>query len=153
MSERLARVTLDDGGRARSMEAEHERSVALADLMGANLFAPAGMECGPYDLALKVEDGRLAFDIFSPSADKHVKLALSVQPLKSLIRDYFLVCESYYAALKDKGASKIEAIDMGRRGLHNEGAEILKNLLEGKVTVDFQTSRRLFTLICVLHIK
>jgi uncharacterized protein (UPF0262 family) len=154
MSERIATITLDDGGiKHRSMEAEHERTVAVADLLGENVFEPKGMKCGPYEVTLRMEEGRLVFDIYSPEAMKKSKVALSVQPLKTIIRDYFLICESYYEALKNASKGKIEAIDMGRRGVHNEGAEKLKELLEGKIRVDNQTSRRLFTLICVLQIK
>jgi uncharacterized protein (UPF0262 family) len=154
MSERIARIALDDRGvKHRSMEAEHERSVAMADLLGDNRFEPKGMECGPYEVLLRVEEGRLVFDIQSTVADKKSKVALSVQPLKTIIRDYFLICESYYEALKNASKGKIEAIDMGRRGVHNEGSQKLMELLEDKISVDFPTSRRLFTLICVLHIK
>jgi uncharacterized protein (UPF0262 family) len=152
MSERIASLTLDDGGKRRSMEAEHERSVAMADLLGENLFAPVGMECGPYEVTLRIEDGRLIFDIAGGSKKKS-KVTLAVQPLKHIVRDYFLICESYYEALKAVSRGKIEAIDMARRGVHNEGAEKLKEMLEGKISIDKQTSRRLFTLICVLHIK
>lgn len=154
VSERINRITLDESSiRHRTMEVEHERSVAIADLLGDNLFEPAGMQSGPYDVHLRIEEGRLVFDITSTVNQTKSKVALSVQPLRSIIRDYFLICESYYQALKASSPSKLEAIDMGRRGMHNEGSEILTDLLEGKITVDHRTSRRLFTLICVLHIK
>ena len=154
MSERIAKITLDESSiKHRTMEVEHERSVAVADLLGDNVFAPVGMECGPYDVHLRIEEGRLVFDIQSPSADKKSKVALSVAPLRSVIRDYFIVCESYYQALKNASPSKLEAIDMGRRGVHNEGSEALQDMLQGKITLDHRTARRLFTLICVLHIK
>jgi uncharacterized protein (UPF0262 family) len=154
MTERIARITLDESSiRHRTMEVEHERSVAIADLLGDNLFEPAGMKSGPYDVHLRIEEGRLVFDITSTQNQAKSKVALSVQPLRSIIRDYFLICESYYQALKAASPSKLEAIDMGRRGMHNEGSEILTDMLEGKITVDHRTSRRLFTLICVLHIK
>lgn len=154
MSERINRITLDEGSIThRTMEVEHERSVAIADLLGDNLFEPVGMKSGPYDVHLSIQEGRLVFDITSTQNQTKAKVALSVQPLRGIIRDYFLICESYYQALKASSPSKLEAIDMGRRGMHNEGSEILTGLLQGKITVDHRTSRRLFTLICVLHIK
>jgi uncharacterized protein (UPF0262 family) len=154
MTERIAHIALDEASVSRrSQEAEHERQVAMADLMGDNQFEPAGMQSGPYDVLLRIEEGRLIFDITSRQADKKTKVALSVAPLRAIIRDYFLICESYYEALKTPGPAKIEAIDMGRRGIHNEGSQLLQELLQGKITVDFQTARRLFTLICVLHIR
>jgi len=152
--ERIGKITLDESSmRHRTMEVEHERSVAIADLLGDNLFEPAGMKSGPYDVHLSIQEGRLVFDITSSQNANKSKVALSVQPLRGIIRDYFLICESYYQALKASSPSKLEAIDMGRRGMHNEGSEILQGLLEGKITVDHRTARRLFTLICVLHIK
>lgn len=155
MTERMAAITLDETSRkARTPEAEHERAVAVADLMGENRFEPAGMGCGPYNVHLSIEEGRLVFDISSSASDKTSKVVLSVAPLRGVIRDYFLICESYYEALKANNTPhKLEAIDMGRRGMHNEGSEKLIELLEGKISVDFPTARRLFTLICVLHLK
>lgn len=154
MTERIHRITLDEGSiKHRTMEVEHERSVAIADLLGDNMFEPVGMQAGPYDVHLSIAEGRLVFDITSPATDKKTKVALSVQPLRSIIRDYFLICESYYEALKNSTPAKLEAVDMGRRGMHNEGSDMLRELLEGKIVVDHRTSRRLFTLICVLHIK
>lgn len=154
MKEAIASITLDEGSiRHRSPEIEHERTVAITDLVHNNTFAPAGQKSGPYDVKVSVKEGRLAFDIRGKGRKKATSVVLSVQPLKSIIRDYFLICESYYEALKDAGRGKIEAIDAGRRGVHNEGAELLKNLLKGKIEVDLLTARRLFTLICVLHIK
>lgn len=149
MSQRIERVTLDEGSiKSRSPEVENERKTAVADLLHENHFALASMD-GPYDVRLSVQEGRLAFDI--RSGEKKAEIALSVLPLKTLIRDYFLVCEGYFEAIKKGG--QVEAIDMGRRGLHNEGAEMLKSLLSGRIEVDFATARRLFTLICVLHIR
>ncbi len=150
--EAIARITLDEGSiRRRSPEIKHEMSVAITDLVHHNTFAPAGTGGGPYDVHVSVKEGRLAFRI--KGKKKNADIVLSVQPLKSIIRDYFLICESYYAALKDASRGKIEAIDAGRRGVHNEGAELLQTLLKGKIEVDLLTARRLFTLICVLHIK
>lgn len=153
MAERIATITLDEGSIIhRSAEVEHERSVAIADLLHENLFQPLCMTDGPYEVQLRIEEGRLIFDITGATRQKG-KVALSVQPLRGVIRDYFLICESYYEALKAVSPGKIEAIDMGRRGVHNEGSEILQTMLKDRVKVDFPTSRRLFTLICVLHIK
>ncbi len=153
MTKRLSKVTLDESSiKKRSKEAEHEKQVAIADLLGDNLFDPHCMGEGPYDLVLSIADGRLNFDITAQSGET-AKAVLSITPLRGIIRDYFMICESYYEALLASNPSKLEAIDMGRRGVHNEGSEALKELLNGRINVDFQTSRRLFTLICVLHIK
>lgn len=151
--ERIAAITMDGGsGLRRSAEAEHERNVALTDLLHENHFSLIGNPGGPYDVTLRIAEGRLVFEV-QPQAGAVQKFSLSIQPLKSIIRDYFLVCESYYAALKDPSPHKIEAIDMGRRGIHNEGSEALQALLLEKIEVDFATARRLFTLVCVLHMK
>jgi uncharacterized protein (UPF0262 family) len=154
MSARIKAITLDEKSiKKRSKEVEHERNSAIADLLHENHFAPAGVEEGPYDVYLSVREGRLAFDIKAEKLGKKTHVTLSVLPLKTVVRDYFLICESYYESLKTGACGKVEAIDAGRRGIHNEGAEKLKELLEGKITVDFPTARRLFTLICVLHIR
>ena len=152
--ERMASITLDESSiKHRSPEVEHERTVAIADLLHDNAFEALCMQCGPYDVHLRIEEGRLVFDIRALGTEKTTKLALSMQPLRSTVRDYFMICESYYEALNAASPGKIEAIDMGRRGIHNEGAEILENMLSGRIKTDFATCRRLFTLICVLHIK
>lgn len=154
VNERIANIALgDDGVKHRSMEAEHERIIAITDLRHENRFEPVLMRAGPYDVSLGLEENRLIFDIYSPSSQQRAKVQLAIQPMRRLIRDYFLICESYYEALKNAGPGKIEAIDMGRRGMHNEGSEQLQTMLKDKIIIDFQTSRRLFTLICVLHIK
>jgi len=155
MNERIASVTFDEGTiRKRAPEVEHEKRTAILDLLQNNEFAPQDLQAGPYALHVSVQEGRLVFDIASQSApDKKTQIVLSIQPLKSLIRDYFIVCESYYKILGSHGSSRVEAIDMGRRGLHNEGAKKLQEMLAGKITLDFPTARRLFTLICVLHIR
>lgn len=153
-SERIATISLDDNGKKRSLEAEHERMVAMTDLVHENTFEALCMLAGPYDVKLSVKDNRLAFDIHSPSAGKSTTLALPIQPLRGIIRDYFMICESYYEALKKtSGPGKLETIDMARRGIHNEGSEMLISMLEGRIRIDHQTARRLFTLICVLHLK
>jgi len=137
----------------RSPDVEHERKVAIFDLLEENHFAPVGSDGGPYVLHLAIEENRLVFDIRLESDEPHGKVLLSLTPFRRIIKDYFMICESYYDAIKTAAPSQIEAIDMGRRGLHNEGSETLKERLSGKIEMDFDTARRLFTLICVLHIK
>lgn len=134
---------------AATAEIEHQRRVAIFDLVEQNSFTPEGAEGGPYTLRLSSQDNRLAFDIAGPDfARTHV---LSLSPMKAVIRDYALVCESYYEALRGSSPSQIESVDMGRRGLHNEGAELLRGRLEGKVEIDKETARRLFTLVCAVY--
>ena len=152
MSERIAKIELDQRATTRSKEATHERNVAIADLLDENTFEPMCMQDGPYDIVLGVSDGRLVLDVNSVSG-KTSRVLLSIAPLRGIIRDYFMICESYYDALKDASCGKIEAIDMGRRGVHNEGSELLQEVLKDRIIVDFPTARRLFTLICVLHLK
>lgn len=153
MTTRLVSITLDEASiKKRSKEAEHEKTVAIADLIDDNSFEPHCMQGGPYNLHLSITEGRLVFDITSTNGET-AKAVLSITPLRGVIRDYFMICESYYNALSTVGASKVEAIDMARRGVHNEGSEALQALLKGRIQVDFPTARRLFTLICVLHIK
>jgi len=134
---------------APTAEIEHQRRGAIFDLVEQNSFAPEGAEGGPYALRLSSQDNRLAFDITGPDfARTHV---LSLSPMKTVIRDYALICESYYEALRGSSPSQIESVDMGRRGLHNEGAELLRGRLEGKVEIDKETARRLFTLVCAVY--
>ena len=137
----------------RSADVEHEREVAIFDLLEQNYFQPNGSDAGPYRLILGIEENRLAFDIRREDYEVEGKILLSLTPFRRIVKDYFLICESYYDAIKTATPQQIEAIDMGRRGLHNEGSEILRDRLQGKIDLDFDTSRRLFTLICVLHIK
>jgi uncharacterized protein (UPF0262 family) len=151
-TECIASITLDQREGARTPEAEHERSVALTDLLHENSFSLLESPCGPYDAVLKIEDNRLVFEVKGQVGDAR-RIVLPIAPLKSTIKDYFLICESYYAALKDAKPHKLEAIDMGRRGIHNEGSEHLRTLISEKISVDFPTARRLFTLVCVLHLK
>jgi uncharacterized protein (UPF0262 family) len=151
--QRLIAITLDKktiGGGSQLLDLERTR--AIADLLDANHFAPHGLE-GPYALHLAVREGRLVFALTSAEAKKPHNITLALTPLRSIIRDYFIMCESYHEAVKLGGAARIEAVDMGRRALHNEGAEELITVLAGKITVDFDTARRLFTLLCVLHSK
>jgi len=149
---RLSQVVLDEASIGRADEAvEHERRVAIADLLESNLFSPADGQDGPYALRLAIEDQRLVFDITTEAGEPVRVFVFSLGPLRRIIKDYFLICESYYEAVREASLSQIEAIDMGRRGVHNEGSSILRERLEGKIEVDFDTSRRLFTLICALH--
>jgi uncharacterized protein (UPF0262 family) len=151
---RIVHIQLEDAASLRqSPEAEQERAVAIFDLIEENEFAPAVEHPGPYHLFLAVADNRLVFDIRDTGNQEIYKFILSMAPFKRIIKEYFEVCESYYAAIKRSALSQIEAIDMGRRGLHNEGSEILRERLAGKVEIDFGTARRLFTLICALHMK
>jgi uncharacterized protein (UPF0262 family) len=151
---RLVKVALDENTMgAASRDIEHERAIAIYDLIEENSFAPLGHDGGPYCLALQVVENRLVFDIRTESGDPVIAHYLSLSPFRRLVKDYFLVCESYYQAIRTATPTHIEAIDMGRRALHNEGSELLQQRLKDKVAVDFDTARRLFTLLTVLHWK
>jgi uncharacterized protein (UPF0262 family) len=151
---RLAAITLDEEGVVRhTREIEQEREVAIYDLLEANHFHPTGSPGGPYHLVLGVAENRLVFDVKLDSGEHHGRVMLSLTSFRRVIKDYFLVCESYFKAIRHAPPSQIEALDMGRRGLHNEGSELLRERLKGKIEVDFDTARRLFTLICVLHLR
>lgn len=130
---------------------ERDYQIALNDLAEVSYFQPADDKNGPYDLELYIEDNRLVFHISNNMGKDLPYLVLSLSPYRRLIKDYFMIVQSYDDAVRDGKPSRIEAIDMGRRGLHNEGAELLKDRLDGKITLDMSTARRLFTLICVLH--
>ncbi|TFW10908.1 UPF0262 family protein [Brevundimonas intermedia] len=134
---------------AATAEIEHERRVAIFDLVEKNSFEPVGAEGGPYKLKLSLQDNRLVFDIDGENFNR--TYAISLTPLKGVIKDYLLICDSYYEALRGSSPSQIESVDMGRRGLHNEGADQLKTRLDGKIVVDHETARRLFTLLCALY--
>jgi uncharacterized protein (UPF0262 family) len=151
---RLVAITLDEGSIGRSSpDIEHERAVAIYDLIEQNTFAPVGHDGGPYALHLSITENRLAFDVRLAEGTPVVAHLLSLTPLRRIVKDYFLICDSYYKAIRTATPSQIEAIDMGRRGLHNEGSELLMERLGGKIELDFDTARRLFTLVCVLHWK
>lgn len=138
----------------RSPEIEHERAVAIYDILEENRFAPLGHEGGPYNLKLGIEDRqRLVLDIHTESGDPVERVSLSVTPFRRIVKDYFHICESYFDAIKKLSPSQIETIDMARRGLHNEGSDMLSDRLRDRVDMDQDTARRLFTLICVLHIR
>ena len=150
----LKGVTLEERTAVRrTRDIEHEREIALYDLLEANSFRPVGSKGGPYELVLGVEENRLVFNIKLLSGEPHGKLILSLTPFRRVIKDYFQLCESYFKAIPNQPSSRIEVLDMGRRGLHDDGAKILQERLKGKIEVDFDTARRLFTLICVLHLK
>jgi uncharacterized protein (UPF0262 family) len=151
---RLVSVTLDENSIGRSSpDVEHERAIAIYDLIEQNSFAPVDHDGGPYSLNLSLAENRLVFDIRLPGGEPVMAHMLSLSPFKRIIKDYFLICDSYYEAIRSATPDRIEAIDMGRRGLHDEGSRILQERIKRKVTVDFDTARRLFTLICVLHWK
>jgi uncharacterized protein (UPF0262 family) len=153
-SERLTDITLDDSAVIRrSPEVEHERAVAIYDLLEDNAFRPSGDYSGPYHLHLSISENRLQMEIRDEAGQPLDMVALPLLPFRRVIRDYFAVCETYYEAIKTASPARIESIDMGRRGLHNEGSELLQERLDGKIEIDFDTARRLFTLICVLHIR
>jgi uncharacterized protein (UPF0262 family) len=150
--QRLVKVELDEETIGRSNpDVEHEREVAIYDLLEQNSFAPAGDSAGPYVLHLKVDGTRLVFDIRRVDGKPVVAHLLSLTPLRRIVKDYYTVCDSYYQAIRTATPEKIEALDMGRRAIHNDGSRILMERLKGKVSVDNDTARRLFTLICVLH--
>jgi uncharacterized protein (UPF0262 family) len=151
---RLVTVTLDEGSIGRSNpDVEHERAVAIYDLLEDNVFQPVGNDDGPFALHLSITESRLVFDIRLSDGTPVVAHFFSLTPLRRIVKDYFMICDSYYQAIRTATPSQIEAIDMGRRGLHDEGSRILMERLRKKVRVDFDTARRLFTLVCVLHWK
>ena len=147
---RLQSVQLDeDSLAAASRDQEQERQIAIFDLLEENYFAPEGAEQGPYDLKMGLVDNRLVLDVTGEDYERRHILSLS--PFRSLIRDYFIICESYFQAIRNATPTQIEALDMGRRGLHNEASELLMTRLKGKIETNLDTARRLFTLICALH--
>ncbi|TKT74185.1 UPF0262 family protein [Aquamicrobium sp. LC103] len=149
---RLVDVELDESIGRSTPDVEHERAVAIFDLIEDNSFRPVGDDgLGPYRLRLSLVDSKLVFDVSRESGETVVAHILSLTPFRRIVKDYFLVCESYYEAIRSATPSQIEAIDMGRRGLHNEGSQTLLDRLAGKIEIDFDTARRLFTLVCVLH--
>ena len=156
MTNRICHIEIDEKGLARATpEIEQERRVAIFDLLEENSFGlpqREGREVppGPYRLGLAIREGRLVFDIASESAEKIGEFHLSLGPFRQVVKDYFQICESYYDAVKRLAPGQIEAIDMARRGIHNEGARTLQERLEGKAEIDIDTARRLFTLICAL---
>ena len=149
---RLTAVTLDETSIGRgNPDQEHERAIAIYDIVEKNAFAVPEGPPGPFHLRLAIVDGKLAFEIKEENGAPVMTHYLSLSPFRRVIRDYKMVCESYYAAIRTASPTQIEAIDMGRRGLHNDASELLQQRLDGKVEVDFDTARRLFTLIFALH--
>ncbi|MGE0259501.1 MAG: UPF0262 family protein [Alphaproteobacteria bacterium] len=161
---RIAEIKLDEHSvLARSEAVENERAAAIADLLKDNEFAPCSGLRGPFALHLAVEENRLNLEIRSlapvsrangsPADWASETIVLPLAPFRRIVKDYFLICESYYRAIRDRGFAQVEAIDAGRRSLHDEGAELLIERLAGKVAIDHATARRLFTLLCVLHLR
>ena len=153
-TQRIAKIVLDERSVVRrNADIEHERAVAIFDLLEENRFAPAAGHGGPFHLQIGLEESRLIMEIRTTAEEQLERFALPLQPFRGVIRDYFLVCENYYAAIRTASPSRIETLDMGRRSLHNEGSELLRERLADKVEMDLDTARRRFTLICVLHIR
>lgn len=149
---RLIDIELDESIGRSTPDVEHERAVAIFDLIEENSFCPVSDQgTGPYKLKLSLMEARLVFAISRENGEDVVTHILSLTPFRRIVKDYFLICESYYDAIRSSTPSHIEAIDMGRRGLHNEGSQTLMDRLSGKIDIDFNTARRLFTLVCVLH--
>ncbi|NOZ42454.1 MAG: UPF0262 family protein [Alphaproteobacteria bacterium] len=162
MDPRICHITLDEKTIIRrNADIDHERRVAIFDLLEENIYQPLGAlpgdYSGPYRLVLRMEDNRLAMDLYSEDdtglTAKLAVIRLPLTALRRIIREYFQICDSYFSAIKDASPRQIETIDMARRGIHDEGSGILQERLAGKVKIDFPTSRRLFTLICVLQIR
>jgi uncharacterized protein (UPF0262 family) len=152
--QRIVKIELDERTVVRrNLDVEHERAVAIFDLLEENSFALIDEDAGPYQLHLAIEENRLVFDVRREDGGPLQKVQMPLTPFRGIVKDYFTVCESYYAAIKRSSPSQIEALDMGRRAVHDEGSELLRERLDGKIGLDKNTARRLFTLICVLHIR
>ena len=151
---RIADITLDEHTVVRRRpDIEDERAVAILDLLKENRFAPASGLDGPFHLHLAIEENRLSIDVRSAASGASETILLPLAPFRGIVRDYFMICESYYQAIRRSSLAQIEAIDVGRRSLHDEGSTLLIERLADKVVVDHDTARRLFTLICVLHLR
>ncbi len=151
---RIAAIELDEKTVVRrTRQIEQEREIAIYDLLEENTFKPQNSPGGPYKLVLGIEENRLVFDIRLEDDSAHGRILLSLTPFRRVVKDYFLICESYFKAIRDAPPSQIETLDMSRRGVHNEGSTLLMERLHGKIELDSDTARRLFTLICVLHLK
>ncbi|ACM35457.1 MULTISPECIES: UPF0262 family protein [Rhizobium/Agrobacterium group] len=148
---KLFDVVLDETIGRSTPDVEHERAVAIFDLIEENSFEPVGHPGGPYRLSLSLVNARLVFTITTQDGEAVATHILSLTPLRRIIKDYFMICESYYEAIRSSTPSQIEAIDMGRRGIHNDGSQTLKDRLKDKINLDFDSARRLFTLVCVLY--
>jgi uncharacterized protein (UPF0262 family) len=153
-TQRIAGITLDERTVVRrSPEIERERAAAIADIVESNHFSPESGLVGPFHVHLATSEGRLAIEVAAQDGAAREMVALPLRPFARIVKDYFLVCESYAKAVQSANLAQVEAIDMGRRGLHDEGAQLLFDSLAGKIALDHDTARRLFTLICVLHLK
>lgn len=151
---RIARIELDERSLARATaDIEHERKVAIYDLLEENYFEPVGGGAGPFELYLSNVENRLVLDVRKQGGGALGQVHLSMSPFRKIIKDYFMLCESYYDAIRTAAPAQIETIDMARRSLHNEGSEILRERLNEKINLDLNTARRLFTLICSFHMR
>ena len=151
---RIVKIDLDERSLApATADVEHERKVAIYDLIEENHFKPIGAGDGPFELYLSNVERRLVFDVRREGGEALGQVHLSMTPLRKIIRDYFMLCESYYDAIRNAAPAQIETIDMARRSMHNEGSEILRERLNDKIELDFDTARRLFTLICSFHMR
>jgi uncharacterized protein (UPF0262 family) len=152
--QRITKITLDEHSVVRrNADIEHERAVAIFDLLEENSFELTSGVAGPFHVHLAIEENRLVLDVRSTAEESLERMLLPLTPFRGIVKDYFLVCESYFQAIRSASPSRIEAIDMGRRALHNEGSELLRERLAERVGIDLNTARRLFTLLCVLHIR
>ena len=151
---KLVRIDLDERSLARATaDIEYERKVAVYDLLEDNHFAPIGAGDGPFELVLSIVERRLVFDVSRAGGERLGSVHLSLMPLRKVIKDYFLLCESYHEAIRNAAPAQIETVDMARRAMHNEGSEILRERLVEKIVIDHNTARRLFTLICSFHMR
>ena len=151
---RIVKIDLDERSLApATADIEHERKVAIYDLLEENYFQPIGVEAGPFELYLSNVERRLVFDVRLEGGEALGQVHLSMTPFRRIIKDYFMLCESYYDAIRNAAPSQIETIDMARRGMHNEGSDILQERLTDKIKLDQNTARRLFTLICSFHMR
>jgi uncharacterized protein (UPF0262 family) len=153
-SKRLIAVTLDEASIEHgTADQEHERAIAIYDLIEDNSFGLPGHDGGPYRLSIGIHESKLALDIRDEGGERIMVHILSLTPFRRIFKDYFMICESYFAAIRTASPAQIEALDMGRRGLHNEGAQLLAERLHGKIDCDFNTARRIFTLVAALYWK
>jgi uncharacterized protein (UPF0262 family) len=151
---RLVSVVLDEASIGRgTSDQEHERQIAIYDLLEENDFGLPDQDGGPYGLKISLHDAKLALEVGNEAGETICVHVLSLTPFRSLLKDYFLICESYYDAIRSASRAQIEAIDMGRRALHDEAATLLQARLKGKLVCDIDTARRIFTLVTALHWK
>lgn len=151
---KIVKIDLDEHSLARATaDIEHERKIAVYDLLEDNYFEPAGAGGGPFELSLSIIERRLVFDVRRAGGAPLGQIHLSLTPFRKIIKDYFMLCESYYDAIRNAAPAQIETVDMARRAMHNEGSEILRERLKDKIRLDENTARRLFTLICSFHLR